>query len=187
MLHTKKQPFSETLRGFSIAEAMLAAFVLVIGLTAVVALIGNSLKHSFETRDTIIAVGLAQEGVELVRNIRDNDFAAGGSGFADFSSAKHCRIDYNDAANSPDCAGSPGSASQYALGYNNGFYEHSGSGRFSRYMYIDYDDTPDKENALVRSFVYWGGLFTLPSNGSAAQCTVATKCVFTEIKLTSWK
>ena len=172
---------------------MLAAFVLTIGLTAVVALIGNSLKNSFETRDTIIAVGLAQEGVELVRNVRDNDFVTScgdgtcNDGFTVFSNDKHCRIDYTDATDNLDCASSVGSLSRYRLQYANNFYQHNSGAdsRFSRYVYINYSQTDNE--ALVRSFVYWGGLFTPPSNGSAAQCTVAKKCVFTEIKLTSWK
>lgn len=177
---------------------MLAAFVLTIGLTAVVALIGNSLKNSFETRDTIIAVGLAQEGAELVRNVRDNDFVTGcgdgtcNDGFTVFSNDangdnKHCRIDYTDATDSLDCASSVGTLSRYRLRYADNFYQHNSGAdsRFSRYVYIDYRQADNE--ALVRSFVYWGGLFTPPSDdGSAAQCTVARKCVFTEIRLTSW-
>lgn len=188
MMYLKKRILAKTSRGFSIAEVMFAAFVLTIGLLAIVALIANSLQNALETRDTIIAVELAQEGVELVRNVRDNDFAAGGDGFAGFLNDTHCRIDYNDAADSLDCGPSVGSASRYSLQYDNNFYEHgSGSGRFSRYIYIDYDDMGQK-NALVRSFAYWGGDFTPPdTGGSAANCTVADKCVFTEIKLTSWK
>lgn len=182
MLH-KTRLFSKKLQGFSIAEAILAAFVLTTGLIAVMALIANSLKNSFETRDTIIAVELAQEGIELVRNVRDNDFIAGNDGFSRFPSSKqYCRIDYKVNVNSNlDC-----SASNYSLQYNNGFYEHGGSGgRFSRRLYIDYDAT--NKEALVRSFVYWGGIFTPPGDGSATNCTASKKCVFTEIRLKSWK
>lgn len=173
-------------------EVLISSFVLAIGLVAIMALIAGGLKNSFESRDTIIAVGLVQEGAELVRNVRDNDFAAGGNGFARFSGQRHCRIDYRANVNDNlDCSVYAGSTSRYGLQYTGGFYEHGGSGRFSRYVYIEYNGT---DAATVRSFVYWGGgasgmfmLSDVGDTGNAARCIAAKKCVFTEIKLESWK
>lgn len=197
MLKTTQAAHTKTLRGFSIGESLLSAFVLTVGLTAIVALVATSLKNAFETRDTVIAVGLAQEGVELVRNVRDNDFAADNDGFTHFSGSndRHCRIDYTaDTGSNLDCNASAGSLSRYTLEYTNGFYKHgSGSSRFARYIYIDYDNNSPK-TALVRSFVYWGGggsgMFRVSdagNNGDTTKCTAVKKCVFTEINLTSWK
>ena len=90
---------TETPAGFSLGEVLLAGFVLTVGLLSISALMAKSLKNSFENRDSIIAVELAQEGVELVRNVRDNSFIADADGFAKFSGNKHCRIDYNDPIN----------------------------------------------------------------------------------------
>ncbi len=189
MSYNNRTAFSKKLKGFSVAEVIVSSFVLTIGLVAVTALIANSLRNSFESRDTVLAVELAQEGIELVRNVRDNDFAASGTGFADFSNDKHCRIDYDDSLTSLDCDASFGSSSRYRLQYRAGFYGHFDTTpeRFSRYIYIDYSDPgADQENAFVRSFVYWG-TFVPPSTGAIDNCTIANKCIFTEIKLTNWQ
>lgn len=186
------------LKGFLLAEVLVASFVLIIGLLATSALITTSLRNSFDNRDSIIAIELAQEGIELVRNVRDNNFISGGTGFAAFSnSTKHCRIDYNDSFDYLDaatvdpnvnCNSSVGPASRYYLQYNSGtgFYEHGSSQeKFSRYIYIDYNvPGPGSENALVRSFVYWG--IDMPSGASTTDCNLANKCVFTEVTLTNW-
>ena len=181
--HAKK------IRGFLITEVILSLFVLTIGLTTTTALISSSLNRSFDNRDTVIAVELAQEGVELVRNVRDNGFINNATDpFYKFSNQKHCRIDYTvDYTADMDCTGSLQGTSYYALAYTGGFYKHTGgAGKFSRYVYVDYDNA--QETWTVKSFVYWGGLFTPPnSGGSTTACTVAKKCVFTEISLTNWR
>ncbi len=203
-LQKKYQQKTPILKGFSIGEVLLAAFVLTSGLLATSALMSTSLHNSFETRDAIIATQLSQEGVELVRNVRDNDFAKGRDGFTGFNAGhKHCRIEYNDPLPPPpppptdmDCRGSLGSTSRYTLHYNvSGFYEHTGSSteRFSRYIYRDYSNS-DK-TATIRSFVYWGNvtdpdMFALSdvgTTGITVDCVIAKKCVYTEVTLTSWK
>jgi Tfp pilus assembly protein PilV len=186
-------------RGFSLGEVLLAGFVLTTGLLSISALMVKSLQNSFENRDTIIAVELAQEGVELVRNVRDNDLAAGNDGFTAFSNLdKHCRINYNDSSSSLDCNSSQGSASRYTLQYSVGFYQHNNTSaeRFSRYIYINKVTSGSEINALVRSFVYWGDSLWTPGGmgavggrgtGYSGNCTIAKKCVFTEVNLTNWK
>ncbi|MFZ2187609.1 MAG: hypothetical protein WAV46_03250 [Candidatus Moraniibacteriota bacterium] len=174
----------------------MSLFVLTVGLMTVLALISSSLRQSYETRDTIIAVELAQEGVELVRNVRDNGFISDPTDpFKRFLSQKHCRIDYTVDSNADlNCRGSVDTL-DYLLQYKDGFYQYDATGtgsRFSRYVYIDYSNA--NQTAIVRSFVYWGrgasGMFVLGdagSTGDTAYCTVAKKCVFTEILLTRWK
>ena len=194
----KKHCKKRTLRGFSLGEVLLAAFVLTVGVLTLTALMTSSLRQSLESQNAIIAVELAQEGVELVRNVRDNDFAAGNDGFSNFSNPdKHCHVDYNDPAADlgSNCKPARGDESQYYLQYVGGFYGHFNATkeRFSRYIYINYTSGSDP-NAVVRSFVYWGGgasgMFVLADvlgNGDTTKCTVAKKCVFTEITLTSWR
>ncbi|MDP3957108.1 MAG: hypothetical protein Q8Q10_01215, partial [bacterium] len=125
-------------------------------------------------------------------------FAAGNDGFTEFSNAdKHCHFDYDDTAVSlsDNCDPNQGADSQYYLQYVGGLYGHFNAAqeRFSRYIYINYTGGSDP-NAVVRSFVYWGGgasgMFELADvlgNGDTTKCTVAKKCVFTEITLTSWR
>lgn len=180
--------------GFMMAEAVLSMFVVTTGLVAILALFSSSLRDSFGTRDAIIAVELAQEGVELVRNVRDNGFInSPANPFSNnfFPGLQHCYIDYN--SSSLACAGTLyGVISTYVLNYSaGGFYTHASGtpSKFSRYVYINYDSTT--QTAAVTSFVYWGYTgSTMPSNitsGSTASCTVANKCVFTNITLTGWR
>ena len=198
----EKKYQQKTFKGFSLGEVLLAAFVLTAGLLSLTALMASSLRNSFETRDAIIATELAQEGVELVRNVRDNDFAVGG-GFTAFDNTKrHCRIDYDDimVPTPPEfCHNTVPTAvtevGRYNLQYSGGFYRHISTTqeRFSRYIYIDYDSV--NAQTTVRSFVYWGDpadplMFKIGSvggTGITTQCTVAKKCVFTEVTLTSWE
>lgn len=183
--------FPKRQKGFSTGEVILSMFVLAVGLIAVMNLISASLRSSLVSREVIIAAELAQEGVELVRNVRDNDFAAGNSGFAAFSnSAKHCRIDYRNNGTSIDCQPNQGSVTRYNLQYVGGLYGHfdTGSEKFSRYIRINYNTSgPGNENALVRSFVFWGGASLPPPSGDPSTCTPVNFCVFTELYLTSWK
>lgn len=173
------------LKGFSLGEVLLASFVLTAGLMTVTALIATSMRQSLESRDAVSAIELAQEGVELVRNLRDNNIAAGNSAFRYFSTDKHCRRDYDDPSTSLNCNGSQGAASRYTLRYSGGAYEHAdtASERFSRYIHINYNGT---DTAVVRSFVYWG-TFAPPASGNVSSCTLSNECVFTEANLTNWK
>lgn len=183
-------------KGFSIGEVILSSFVLTVGLVSVATLTATSYRQSLESRDMIIATGLAQEGVELVRNVRDNNLAAGGTGFVGFSNPnKHCRVDYNDAFSYPNattvnpslnCSAASGAVSRYTLRYDGRYYIHADTGaeRFSRHIYVDYNGT---DTAVVRSFAYVTAAYTPPANGNASGCTAASKCAYTEVTLTNWK
>ena len=180
----------KTLKAFSIPEVMLSMFVLSIGLVTIVAVMAGSLHYSYDTRDQIVAVGLAQEGVELIRNARDSGFASGaGNGFDYFSDTnKYCRAQYNSSQTSNiDCFSSPDPANRYYLQYSGGLYGHFNATkqRYSRFIYIDYDST--NGTAVVRSFVYWGTADIRPADGDPATCNASPTCVYTEIFLTSWR
>ena len=58
--------------GFTLIEILVTLFVLSIGVSAVFLLMSKSLRSSMDARDQIIASQLAQEGIELVRNLKDN-------------------------------------------------------------------------------------------------------------------
>lgn len=174
---------SKKRRGFSFGETLLAVFVLSIGLLTVVKLFQLSINQSIFLRDATIASALAQEGIELVRNVRDNDFVEGGTGFADFSSNRHCYVAVDDA--DLNCFSSQSGTSRYTLVYQGGQYvSTSGTGKFRRYIYIDYSSS--NLTATVKSFVTWGGVSLPPSSGSTTNCKIQNKCVYTETLLTNW-
>ncbi len=190
-------------KAFSLAEVLLAAFTLSVGLTATAALVASSIEKTYGNRDAAIGVELAQEGIELVRNVRDQNFAQekegipSGQGFSGFSETdKHCRMNSSD--NLFTCypsQGTPASRSYFldepASPGAGGRYQHtSATRRFGRYIYIDYNDAA--KNARVVSYVFWGWTNDnampsfIPNNGGTTSCTLENKCVFSEVFFSRW-
>ena len=60
--------------GFSLLEVIIAIFVIVIGIVGAVNLISYSISSVAIAKSQVIATNLTQEGVELVRGIRDSNW-----------------------------------------------------------------------------------------------------------------
>jgi len=144
-----------TKKGFSIGEVMIAMFILVVGIIGAVFLSAKSTAQIGDSRNAIIAASLAQEGVELIRNIRDNsvtqetcgtgkderctafeayagtaDSPGASYGWPTYSGAK-CAVDYTfETATGEimDCSGISGLQQLYFDSANVGFYSQSGGG-----------------------------------------------------------
>lgn len=58
--------------GFSLLGVMIAIFITIIGLTAILNLASYSLKAGSSSKMDLIAAGLAQEGIELVHSFRES-------------------------------------------------------------------------------------------------------------------
>ena len=199
-------------KGFSINEVMISMFIMSVGIVTVISLFSNGFINSQFDRDRIVAAGLAQEGVELVKNIRDNDFAVGGNGFTGFgnlsSNRDVCGLDYTDTQfvttgniSLRNCFGNGGGGNverRFSLVPSGGYFTnpYSDSGtvtKFARTIYIDYDSAGP--SASVTSMVWWGGNDTLPSGvldgdnnpSVVSACTAANKCVYSKMQLENWK
>lgn len=174
-------------KGFSLIEVMFACVVLTVGILAMISLMVSNISHSMGARDQIIASELAQEGIELVRNVRDNNFAADKKAFAaDFANddKDNCRID-KDSTDVADCNNGQ---NRKKLFLENGYYVHSdGAGdetKFQRKILIVYDTgrANDATSATISSMVSWGS--DLHANCNA--CGVSNKCVCVSGVLTDW-
>lgn len=187
------------LKGFSFAETLLASFVLAVGLLTVVKLFQVSVTQSFTVRDATIATSLAQEGVELVRNVRDNNYLANPANpLSVFSTTdKHCRVSIVAVAPIQfACNASPGSATFYSLqpvinANTTTAYTHSGVAsvqKFKRYIYADYSTNgPTTGRVTVKSYVSWGS-GTIQANGTfSGGCTIQNQCVYSEVVLSEWQ
>lgn len=62
--------YREKNAGFSLIGVIASLFIVAIGLTSVISLSSMSLKSSATSKMRLIASGLAQEGIEAVRDIR---------------------------------------------------------------------------------------------------------------------
>ena len=186
-----------SLKAFSMPEVILSVFILSVGLVSVVAVMSGSLRHSLTSRDEIIASGLAQEGIELVRNNRDNDFTvAGHNGFTHFGVNRHCRVDWDDLVTADLTCYASKTLDDYRLVYSGGLYSNTeGSGKYYRYIYVRFRETAGTDRATVRSFVFWENsvataaatLASFANNGTTSSCNLEHACVFTETFLTAWK
>ncbi len=61
-------------KGFTLLETIVAVGVIMVGLIAVLVLINNSLSYVSLIKDRLIAAYLNSEGLEVARNIRDNNW-----------------------------------------------------------------------------------------------------------------
>lgn len=60
--------------GFTLIETLVATGIIVVGLVSAMALINTSLFYVFNISNRLIAAHLTAEGIELVRNNRDNNW-----------------------------------------------------------------------------------------------------------------
>lgn len=164
---------------------MLSVFVLEVGLVATVSLMAGSISHSADSRNQIIAAQLAQEGIELINNIRDNNWASGSDAFVSPFPTIYpavCAVSYN--YNYETGSGIVCPAPDYKLYYKNNFYVHNSSGsaatRFQRKITVA-NDPIDAANKRITSMVIWGNVWP----GSLGSCDTGAKCTYSEMVLSS--
>ncbi len=194
----KKFKISKSYKAFSFAETIISIFVITIGLLAAVGLIAKTLEQSLDVKNQIIAGELAQEGAELVRNIRDNNWASNDSyGSFDYL-PKHSNSNYSQASYY-DCTIGYGSVygsgpmscgvSIPLMGLYNNFYGYYANGigtitKFSRGINLIYPDANDLAAIVI---VTWGSKD--PSYFDAnysTNCNTSNKCTYTQVTLTTW-
>jgi len=61
-------------KGFTLIESMIAITLIVSGITGLLVLVNRSMGFAMLAFNQLTSANLAQEGIELVRNIRDNNW-----------------------------------------------------------------------------------------------------------------
>jgi prepilin-type N-terminal cleavage/methylation domain-containing protein len=174
-------------KGFSLIEVLFSLMILSVGLSALALLMASNIQNSINSRDQIIASGLAQEGIEIIRNLKDNNTTP-----------------FNDDT-SFNVAGSPytglrlngwtiekGKANmrlyQLAIGSFTWYGFINGSAtKFFRTASINIRSGAKATNDRVIEvtvMVLWDGIGTFPLNVS--DCTVASKCASTTSVLSDY-
>lgn len=152
----KEQP-----KGFTLMEVIVALFFITVGIIGSYALISSTISSTSYASNKFTASYLAQEGIELVRNIRDTNWLQGEghtwneqlataicSGTCDGAN-NGCRVDYNSVTSAdPTLLAYSG---QFLNIDGNGFYSYSGSNqtKFKRKVSID-SSTVDILRVCVR-------------------------------------
>ncbi|MFC1645010.1 hypothetical protein ACFL08_03215 [Patescibacteria group bacterium] len=164
-------------KGFSIGEVILSVFIVGTTLVVVTSIMAKSIGVFLEDKNSVIAANLSQEGVELVRNVRDNNWATGQ--FDDGMDDGSFIIDKD--SNLSDASGD----NQFLSYSDSEGYIHGAGDRtkFSRQIRVDVSATD--ETIEVVSLVMWGSSTSFPAGLDA--CNVSSKCVFTKAVLTDWK
>lgn len=71
--------FPPVLTGFTLLELVIVIAVITVGVLGAMVLLTNSLASTRAVRNEVIAANLAQEAIEIIHSIRDQNVATGGS------------------------------------------------------------------------------------------------------------
>ena len=148
-----KLKFIKQKNGFSIMEVMVAVAIIVIGLIGVLSLSLQNMQAQNVSKNSLIASQLAQEGLELVRNIRDKNWLDGNAYDLGIVEGGTYAVDYtfaiDSSINSIDEAGA-------RLNINGaGFYAHGAGDATAFYRLITIVDNTDYLEAECK--VRWKG------------------------------
>ncbi len=162
-------------RGFTLVETLVAIFIFVLSTTALVAVTGNSVSDVSIAKNKLVARALSEEGIEMVRNIRDSSALSGtgSSGWGDFADlmatcfgATGCKIDNPQEffANNllPVASACPGAGCALLTrdDSNLGYFEYGGGSAeataFRRTIRLEYIGATEPSNEIkVTSTVSW--------------------------------
>lgn len=149
-----KMPF---LKSFTLIETFVAISVLLVSLAGPLSIAATALKSAYVARDEITAFYLAQEGLEYVRAVRDENYLGQTPwlNIVDACINKYCNVDFpNFTRNNP--YNTPGSVPNLYFGGNNLFNTQSGGtvSGFKRYVTIlNVAGTADE--VIVKVTVSW--------------------------------
>lgn len=145
-------------KGFGLIEVVVSIYIIVMAFIGILSLVKQGIQVQYINKNTIIAAQLAQEGLELVRNVRDNNWRfykkganwkqdiIGGAGGAE---NQLLIIDYRGKS-SIETVDSIDNAKANLKIDSNGFYSHDVNGEktiFSRV--ISKQNTPDNGLRVV--------------------------------------
>jgi type II secretory pathway pseudopilin PulG len=150
----KKNRFNKP--GFLMIEAAFSIFIVGAILVTFLTVMGSVYRTEFAKRDHVVAANLAQEGIEIIRNIRDNNWKNDKTAFeSTFPGDNNCYIvgignDYNSITPIRNCVSklkkAPGAYAYY--GYN----PLGTDTKFSRLITIS---SPTPDSRLITVTVNW--------------------------------
>jgi prepilin-type N-terminal cleavage/methylation domain-containing protein len=152
-------------KGFTLIETLFAVLIFSSALVSLMTIAGRGIAAANSAREQTVAHYLAQEGLEVVRTMRDTNFTSTvwDNGFKDCTETDPCQINYQGGAGVPYVESCGGSFCP-KVWQNNGAFVDSGNGgqesAYTRSVYVisRYPDTnnPNEytEHEIV-SKVFW--------------------------------
>lgn len=136
-------------KGFTLLELIVCVFIISLGLIGVLSLVIQNVQAQYINKNSLIASQLAQEGLELTRNIRDNNWLTAGANWDDGLAAGTYKVDYSNGISS---ASGINEAKLYINA--NGFYDHINTGTASGFnRLITVSDSTD--SITITCLVEW--------------------------------
>lgn len=160
---------SMTKNGFTLIEVIVSIGIISLVLVGVMLSISLSLSSAARVKNNLIAANLAQEGLEIVRNIRDKDWHSGGSFGASLANGNYL-VDWN---------------SQSLLSFSDSFLKKDAVGL---YNYSSGQDTIFKRKIIIEN-----SLQNPPTVEKTAKVEVSwqeksgSKTIQAELRLFNWK
>lgn len=153
--HTKTKYKTDNRPGFTLIEVITVLLVVSLGMVGVLSLITQNIQSQSLNKDTLIAYQLAQEGIEMIRGVRDTNWRNGRSWRTNLASGDYY-MDYLDFTPHPAVVRADGNLNQDSLGF---YYNASSNpslplpaNYFSRI--ISLTDASDG-GLVVRANIYW--------------------------------
>lgn len=144
--------------GYVLVEAIIAITIAVVGLLGIFSLLSRSLSLNRVVADRFVAAYLAAEGIEIVKNMIDNNILAGRPWNDGLSSGSY-EADYADVALRPD------SGNLLNFDAETGAYGYRESSPTTMRRSLVIEVSPDGERIAVGSAIDWttrgGGRFSL--------------------------
>jgi prepilin-type N-terminal cleavage/methylation domain-containing protein len=157
-------------RGFTLVETLVAISVLAIALVGPFVAVQNAVQGSYVARDQLIASQLAQEGVEYLRSIRDNNYHNGRTWLDGFDGAVrngcygegpsgYCTVDptqgdfHTVAAGMLEYEGTSTVPYLYVSGAN--LYNQQGSGSATKFKRLVQVHTISATEIRITVYVIW--------------------------------
>ena len=143
--------------GFNLIEVMAAVSVVAIGLVGILSLVSQNVRVQYTYKNTLVASQLAQEGLELVRSVRDKNWLTGeeyyqGIAIPDGTSTSTIYFDGTDIATS---SVNDIDDSQANLKIDNGYYVHgTGSSTIFNRIVVTVNDSA-ASSTITKARVQW--------------------------------
>jgi len=77
LLIRKKQEDKKNNKSFSLLGVLIAIYIITMGIIGIIGLMANTITRSKITGNGVVAIGLAQEGIEIVKDIRGTNWMNG--------------------------------------------------------------------------------------------------------------
>ncbi len=146
-----KDNFSK--KGFTLVEVIVILFIMSLGLIGILGLIVQNIQSQSYNKSNLIAYQLAQEGIELIRKVRDSNWRES-LPYDDKLAAGQYFMDYEDAA--PQ-AYNPVMPEQLVLNKNAAnFYTHDLAATTTPFSRLITIQAIDDHSFRVNSSIFWG-------------------------------